>query len=158
VQKQKESNINPEQYWDAFKEIIKYIEEAMEKEFSAGRVAIYLEHLQDYSIEEIWEGVKKAIHEETYSKIPPVGKIIAVIEEAHEEKRDRWPRLEHIEPWPDTPPERVRELVKPFYDKLAKQEKELSGEERETRWKENKEKLQRQISLVKLNADLADKK
>jgi hypothetical protein len=122
----------------------------MGKEFSEQRVAIYLEHLQSYSLEDIWEAVKKAIHEETYSQIPPVGKIIAMIEETNEEKTERWPRLEFKEEWPDTPIEKVRQLIQPFYDKLEKQKKS-SEEERQTKWKDSKDRLQKQISLVKRN-------
>lgn len=155
--RQKESSINPEQYWAQFKEIIKYIEAAMGRDFTEERVAIYLEHLQEFSIEEIWEGAKRAVHEETYSQIPPVGKIIQIIEDNREEKRERWPRLGYKEEWPDTPIERVKELVQPFYDKLERQKREISEEGRENRWKENKDKLQKQISLVKQNAGPAEK-
>src|SRR3972149_843890 len=89
VEKQRESNINPEQYWADFQQIIKFMEGAMEKEMSEERVVTYLQFLQEFSIEEIWEGVRGAIREEKYSQIPPVGKIISIIEQKHQAKSER---------------------------------------------------------------------
>lgn len=155
VEKEKKSNISPEEYWAEFKKIIEYIEEAMGREFSETRVAIYLDHLQKYSIEDIWDGVKVAIQEEAYSQIPPVGKIISFIREAREERGDRWPRLELKEERPNMTPERVRELLQPFYNRLAEHEKESkeSKERGEILWKTKKENLSKQVPLVKRSAD-----
>ena len=153
---QKESNISPDEYLDLFEKAMKKLAMAVDKEMGEGRYLIYFEQLHPYSIEEIQAAVDQAIHDEEYNVIPAVGKLIRYIEEAREERREHWPRLEFKEEWPTILPERLRELIQPFYDKLEKQKRELSPRERETKWKDNKEKLQKQISLVKRNAEPAE--
>jgi hypothetical protein len=153
VGKEGRSNISPDEYLDLFEKAMKKLAIAVDKEMSEPRYLIYFEHLSSYSIEDIQYAVNRAIHEEKFSVIPPVGKLIKFIEELKMERREWWPKLEYHETWPDTPPERVRELIQPFYDKLAKQEKALSEAEREEAWKRNKEKLLKQADLVKQNAD-----
>ena len=154
---QKESNTSHEQYWAEFKEIIKFIEAAMGKEIPEERVGIYLTFLQEFSIEEIWEAAKQAVREETYSQIPPVGKIVSIIELKHQAKKDRWPSLEFKEKRSEIMPERLREITKPFWDKLEKLEKE-EQEERQKKCKTNREILEGQIRLVKQNAEPVEKK
>lgn len=150
---QKGSSISPDEYFDLFGKAMKKLTIAFDKQMSEARLVIYFEHLSSYSIEDIQHAVNRAIHEEEFSVIPPVGKLIKFIEESKAERRERWPRLEFKEEWPTTPSERVRELIQPFYDKLAKQEKALSEAEREEAWKRNKEKLLKQADLVKQSAD-----
>jgi len=156
VGNKKGSNTSQNEYLDLFNQAMKKLAMAFDKVMGEARTLIYFEHLHIYNIEEIQAAVNQAIHEEEYSVIPPVGKLIRYIEDARAESRERWPQLEFKEEWPMTPPERVRELIQPFYDKLANQEKELR-ERRETLWEKNKEILRGQTNLVKLNADPADK-
>lgn len=145
--------MTPKEYIDQFGGLMKKLAVAMGKEMPEARTLIYFEHLHTYTIEEVQAAVDEAIHEEEFSVIPPVGKLIKFIEESKTERRERWPRLEFKEEWPTTPPERVKELIQPFYDNLAKQEKELSEAERQERWKKNKEKLLKQADIVKQSAD-----
>lgn len=145
--------MTPKEYIDQFGGLMKKLAVATGKEMPEARTLIYFEHLHTYTIEEIQAAVNQAIHEEEFSVIPTVGKLIRYIEDARREKAGRWPQLEFKEEWPTTPPERVKELIQPFYDKLAKQEKALSEAEREEAWKKNKEKLLKQADLVKQNAD-----
>jgi len=156
VEKQKESTTNHEQYWAEFKNIIKFIEAAMGKEISEERVAIYLQFLQEFPIGEIWEAVKWAVREETYSQIPPVGKIISIIELKRQAMSERWPMLDLKEKRSEILPEKIRELTKPFWDKIEKDEKEV-GEIRRQRWIKKKEELKAQTNLVKPSAGPAEK-
>jgi hypothetical protein len=157
VGSQKGSSISPDEYLELFKGAMKKLAMAVDKEMGEARYLIYFEQLHTYGIEEIQAAVDQAIHNEEYNVIPTVGKLIRYIEDAREEQGERWPKLEFKEEWPTMTSERLKELIQPFYDRLAKQEKELK-ERRETSWKKNKKILEGQINLVKLNADPAEQK
>lgn len=152
---EKKSNISQGEYLDLFEKAMLKLAMAVDREMGEERILIYFEQLHVYSIEEIQVAVNQAIHDEEFSVIPPVGKLIRIIEDARKEKGERWPalRLEHFEKWPEITNERVKELIQPFYDKLNKIEEELSPEEREERWKRNREKLKVQGNLVRRNAE-----
>lgn len=157
-----EKKLSQSEYLDLFEKAMKKLAIAFDKEMSEGRFLIYFENLCSYSIEDIQYAVNRAIREEEYNIIPPVGRLIRYIEELNEKKREMaYNLLNYNEKWPIVSIEKVREIVKPFYDKVMKHEKILSEEEREKKWKENKEKLQRQIkqiTIVKENVESAEKK
>lgn len=80
-------------YVEEFGKLIKELETAMGQTMTQERGLIYFEHLSIYPIEEVHVGIKTAIHEETYSQIPPVGKIVAVIERFRRKRAEDWPRM-----------------------------------------------------------------
>jgi hypothetical protein len=153
VENKKELNIKPDEYLDLFKKAMKKLAMAVDKEMGEERYLIYFEQLHVYQIEEIQAAVDQAIHDEQYNVIPAVGKLIRIIEDAREERSERWPvlKLEHFEDWPTISDERLKELVRPFYEKLDKQKKEFSTGEREARAEENKKILRQQAKLINLN-------
>jgi hypothetical protein len=79
------SQITPDEYLDLFEKAMKKLSLAVDKPMGEARTLIYFEQLHTYSIEEIQAAVDQAIHDEEYSQIAPVGKLIRYIEEAREE-------------------------------------------------------------------------
>lgn len=154
---QKESNISPDEYLDLFEKAIKKLAMAIDKVMGEGRYLIYFEKLHSYSIEEIQAAVDQAIHDEQYNVIPAVGKLIRYIEEARREVADQYNHFQIEFKRDEISSERIRELLRPFHDKLAAVEQK-EREERELRWQKNKEKLEGQAKLVKLNADSVERK
>lgn len=153
VENKKELNIGPDEYLDLFKKAMKKLAMAVDKEMGEERFLIYFEQLHIYRIEEIQAAVDQAIHDEEYNVIPTVGKLIRLIEDARRENREQWPtlKLEYLENWPTISDERLKELVRPFYEKIDKQKKELSPEESEARSEEKKKILKGQAKLITRN-------
>lgn len=116
---QKESSISPSEYLDLFEKSMKKLAMAVDKDMGEGRYLIYFEQLHGYSIEEIQAAVDQAIHDEEYNVIPAVGKIIHYIERAKRERAERYNPFQIEFKREEILPERLRELIKPFYDKLA---------------------------------------
>lgn len=154
---QKPSSISPDEYFDLFGKAMKKLAESVEKIMGEGQLLIYFEQLCRYQIGEIQTAVNEAIRGNLFSVIVPVGKLIRYIEDV---RRERW---EQYNPFQiefkrdEISSERLRELLKPFRDKLAMAE-DREREERELKWQKNKEKLQGQTKLVKLNADPVERK
>lgn len=151
-------SISPDEFIELFEKAMTKLAMSVDKEMGEERSLIYFEQLRKYKIEEIQAAVNQAIHDNEFNLIPTVGKLIRYIEDNREERREKWPRLEHLEKWPEISDERLKELLQTIYKELEGKGQVLSGEEREKKWKENKERLQKQISLVKQNAGRAEPK
>jgi hypothetical protein len=81
------------EYLGLFERAMKKLALAFDKEMPKERFLIYFEHLSKYTIEEIQYAVNRAIREEEYNVIPPVGRLIKYIEEMREE--NYFPMLEY---------------------------------------------------------------
>ena len=154
MENQKGSNINLNEYLDLFKGAMKKLAMAVDKEMGEARLLIYFEHLHTYKIKEIQAAVDDLIHDEEFNVIPTVGKLIRYIEDARREKWNIYNPFQIESKREEISSERLRELLKPFRDKLVAAE-EREREERELRWQKNKEKLEGQVNLMKVNADPA---
>jgi hypothetical protein len=154
VENKKESNISREEYLELFEKAMKKLALAIDKVMGEERYFIYFEQLHKYPIEEIQAAVDQAIHDEEFSVIPPVGKLIRYIEDAREERRLRFRpvMIEYQEQWPEVSQVVREKYIKPLMEKLGMNEGK-TPEEKETRWKERKEELRKQVSLVKRTAE-----
>lgn len=157
MEKQKESSISSDKYFNLFGKAMKKLAMAVDKEMGEARLLIYFEHLHTYKIEEIQAAVDDLIHDEEFNVIPTVGKLIRYIEDARREKWNIYNPFQIESKREEISSERLKELLRPFYEKLAMAE-EREREERELQWQKNKEKLQGQANLVKLNADPVEQK
>lgn len=159
MENKKESNINRKEYLELFEKAMKKLAMAVDKVMGEERYFIYFEQLHKYPIEEIQVAVDQAIHDEEFSVIAPVGKLIRYIEDAREERRLRFRpvMIEHEERWPEVSEEVREKYIKPLMKKFRMDE-EKTREEKETQWKDRKEELKSQLNLVKRSAEPAEQK
>jgi len=117
---------------------------AFDKEMPKERFLIYFEHLSKYSIEEIQFAVNRAIREEEFNVIPPVGRLIRYIEEMREE--NYCPMLEYQKE-ERMSKEKAMEALNKIFSMIDEKEKQ-NEKDRVIRFEERRERLRRQAKLV----------
>jgi len=117
---------------------------AFDKEMPKERFLIYFEHLSKYSIEEIQFAVNRAIREEEFNVIPPVGRLIRYIEEMREE--NYFPMLEYQKE-ERMSKEKAMEALNKIFSMIDEKEKQ-NEKDRVIRFEERRERLRRQAKLV----------
>lgn len=149
--------ITPNEYLDLFDKAMKKLSLAVDKPIGEARTLIYFEHLHAYSIEEIQAAVNRAIHEEEYPQIPPVGKLVRYIEEEREETRRGSFLMESaafLEERPQSREEGKTQAVK-VLRMIDTKISEIEGKEKEKRgleWEVKKKILKDQAKLITLNS------
>jgi len=150
------SQITPNEYLDLFDKAMKKLSLAVDKPIGEARTLIYFEHLHAYSIKEIQEAVDRAIHEEEYSQIAPVGKLVRYIEEGREETRrgsfliESAVLLEERSQTREEGKAQAVEALRLVNTKIS----EIEGKEKEKReleWEVKKKILKDQAKLITLN-------
>lgn len=134
------SQITPNEYLDLFENAMKKLSIAADKPMGEARTLIYFEHLHVYSMEEVQAAVNRAIHEEEYSQIAPVGKLIRYIEEERETQRNTMRSRTDLIEIENNPgaisPERAKQIIKEVNAKIREivpdWDKEMVGDVRST--------------------------
>lgn len=157
MEKEKGSNTTPGEYLDLFNKAMRKLAMAVNQEMGKERHLIYFEQLHGYRIEEIQAAVDRAIHDEEFSVVTPVGKLIRYIEEARREGSEDLGAIQIQYREREITSERLKELLKPLYDKWG-MSIEPTEEERRAQWEERKRKLKAQANLVKQTADPVEQK
>jgi len=149
-------NISPDEYLDLFNKAMKKLEAAVDKVMGEERMLIYFEQLHKYSIDQIQEAVDMAIHDEEYSQITPVGKIIRYIEEIKEAKWKQYKPIcidFELKTRMLTREENREEAIKALKfitEKIQKLEVQ-EADQRKKRWEIRKKIIDSQKNLLRIN-------
>lgn len=131
------------EYLILFEKAMKKLALAFDKEMPKERFLIYFEHLSKYTIEEIQYAVNRAIREEEYNVIPPVGRLIKYIEEMREE--NYFPMLEYQKE-ERMSKEKAREALNKIFSLIDEKGKQ-NEEKRLIKFEERREQLRKQAKL-----------
>ena len=153
---QRPLSISPEEYLDLFGKAMKKLEKSVEKEMGEERFLIYFEQLHKYTIEEIQDAVDQAIHDQHFSLIMPVGKLIWYIEQARLAKREQYqPMLidfelkEKILSREEGREEAIKALN--FIKEKIKEINLRDEAARKIRWEQRRKILKGQKALIEMN-------
>lgn len=157
------SQITPDEYLDLFEKAMKKLSLAVDKPIGEERTLIYFEQLHTYPIEEIQVAVDRAIHEEEYSQIAPVGKLIRYIEEAREAERGKLSflrvgsglLLEERQLSREEGRAEAKKLLTMIDGKISEIE-ERKQSDRKVKWEARKKILAGQVRLMVLNSNKED--
>lgn len=139
--------MKPEEEEKFYALLAKTIEVNWERDMTPDRMRIWWMVLREYSFQQVGDAIAQYIAKgDAYW--PQVSDIVRTITEMGRDKAELYPLLEHKEDYTPISSERLKEILKPLYEKWGMEKPKETKEEKEKRWNKTREKLMAQATII----------